>query len=192
MEQEIQKPLSVIDIFEIAQKTCNIFPYSDLVKLDTVDDLFYPEVYDFKLDLPFDSNSCIILYLTKDSYGHWCILNRRLDKNNNYKYAFLDSYGELIDDQLEHIDIKYRKKSDQDERYLTDLLYNAVKNNNDEVNYNNIQLQVLDNKIATCGRYVALFLKYNKLSVEKFVSILENSSNKYNIPMDMLVTIITI
>lgn len=190
MEAQIQKPLGINDMFNIAKKSCNVFPYSQLKFITKIEELFEQNSLTLDSEYPFDDNSCIIIYLTKESFGHWCILNR-LFKNNKYIYSFLDSYGEILDDQLNHINEQFKKRSGQSSRYLTNILNRAVKNSNDQVRYNDVQMQVLGNKISTCGRYVALFLKYNKLTVEEFVKILEKLSKKFDIPLDILITIVT-
>lgn len=190
MEVQVAKPLSTEEIFQIAGKKCNVFRYSDLKNIEHIDELFeYNSEQTLDLDLPFDCNSCVIIYLTKDYFGHWCILNRIGKKN--MIYSFLDSYGEMLDDQLVHINPKYRKLSGQNSRFLSKILHKAA-NNGDQVRYNDVQLQVLSDKISTCGRYVALFLKYNKLTVEEFVKTLEKAVKKYKIPIDTLVTLLTI
>jgi hypothetical protein len=171
---------------------CNVFPYADLKYVTDINELFdYDPFHTLETEYEHDENSCIIIFLTKDYFGHWCILNRKPYKNK-YIYSFLDSYGEMIDDQLDHIDVKYRKKSGQTSNYLSDILYNAVKNTDDQVRYNDIKMQVLSDKIATCGRYAALFLKHNDMLIEDFVKTLENAVKKYRYPIDVLVTMLTI
>lgn len=191
VKDEVQRPLSVEEIFNIAKKSCNVIPYSDMFQIINIDDLFERNpLFSIDSEYPFDDNSCIILYLTSNNYGHWCILNRNEDR-----YDFLDSYGELLDDQLNHINEKYRNTSHQDENYLTTLLYESINNKlggNKEVHYNDIRLQMLNDKIATCGRYVALFLKYNYMPVEEFAETLAEKSEENGIPLDMLVTLMTL
>lgn len=192
MDKEVSRPLSVDEIFSISGKSCNVFPYADLKYINNIDELFdYDPFHIIGTEYPHDENSCIIIFLTKDYFGHWCILNRLL-KNKKYIYSFLDSYGEMIDDQLNHIDEKYKKLSGQSSNFLSDILYNAIKNNDDQVRYNNIKMQVLSDKISTCGRYAALFLKYNDMIIEEFVKTLEKAVDKYKIPIDLLVTMLTV
>lgn len=190
VKKEVQRPLSVSEIFDIAKKSCNVVPYSEMCSIPNIDYLFdRNSLYSIDSEYPFDDNSCIILYLTSDNFGHWCILNRNKERTS---YGFLDSYGEMLDDQLKHIDSKYRHDSNQDANYLSKMLYDLVKDDEAKVNYNDVQLQTLNDKIATCGRYVGLFLKHNDLTVEEFANTLSESSSKYGIPIDMLVTMLTI
>lgn len=200
MDKQVGHPLGTDEIFKIAGKSCNVFPYADLKYVSDINELFeYDPFHVLESEYPHDENSCIIIFLTKDYFGHWCILNRILTQflskgeiKSKYIYSFLDSYGEMIDDQLNHIDKKYRKLSGQTSNFLSDILYNAVKNNDDQVRFNDIKMQVLSNKISTCGRYAALFLKHNDLTVEEFVETLEKAVEKYKYPVDVLVTMLTI
>lgn len=190
LKKEIQKPLSVLEIFDIANKSCNVIPYSDMSQFSNIDELFEENpYYTIQTEYPYDNNSCIILYLTSDKYGHWCILNRNPERT---LYQFLDSYGEMLDDQLHHIDEKFRDSSNQDKNYLSKLLYDLVSNSKTDVHYNDSQMQMLNDKIATCGRYVGLYLKHNQMKVEDFVNTLVKSSDEYQIPLDLLVTMLTI
>lgn len=192
LKKEIQKPLNVLEIFDIAKKSCNLIPYSDMFSFVTIDELFSENpIYSVESKYERDPNSCIILYLTSKHFGHWCILNR-LVRDDKTIYNFLDSYGELLDDQLNHINEEFREVSNQDGNYLTKLLYDCVKDNNSDVHYNDLELQMLNDKIATCGRYVALFLKYNDMTVEEFANTLADASDYYDIPIDMLVTLLTL
>lgn len=195
LNKEIQRPLDVTQIFEIAKKSCNIIPYSDMFQISSIDELFSDNpLYSIQSEYPKDDNSCIILYLTSKNFGHWCILNK-IEDDDKIIYGFLDSYGELLDDQLNHVSEDFKQVSNQEDNYLTTLLYEAIKNvpsNKLSVHYNDTQMQMLNDKISTCGRYVALFLKYNYMTVEDYVKTLTEAAEDYNIPIDMLVTMLTV
>lgn len=189
LDFEVSKPLGIEDIFNIAKKSCNVLPYSQIHTIDNIDYLFdYNPMLTPPSNHPYDPNSCLILYLTATNYGHWCVLNRL--KNT---YQFLDSYGEIFDDQLQHVNETFRKSSDQNERYLTELFHDKVnKKSRTEFHYNDKQLQNLSDEIATCGRYAALFLKFNDMTVEDFVDTINNLSEIHNIDPDHLVTLLSI
>lgn len=183
--------LSPSDIFNIAKKTCNILKYPDLSRLETIDDIFHEgsSLYNtIRPDLPFDNNTCILLYMTRPNFGHWCTLTRRIENDEVVEYDFLDPYGDVIDDQLEFINKKFRKESNQQRAHLCRLLSTT----DIPVHYNDKQLQKLDGKIATCGRYAAIFLKFNQIPVELLANTLIRYSKKYNIDIDDLVTLMTI
>jgi len=193
-KEERNKALSPIDIFNIAGKTCNVLKYPDLKEFENIEELFLEGSSLYKYLAPqydFDDNTCIILYMSKPFFGHWCSISR-IPEKNGIKYQFLDPYGTIIDDQLDYINEKFRKESDQDQAYLCQLLLKAMEEENADVHYNDKQLQKLDGKTSTCGRYAALFLKYNQVPVEKFSEILAKSSKENKIEVDDLVTMMTV
>ncbi len=190
--KEKQKALSTADIFDIAKMTCNVLKYPDLKYMNDLNDLFEESSSDYRLLRPqydFDYNTCILLYMSRPNFGHWCSITRKvdLDAGTRLRIDFLDPYGTIIDDQLDHINQNFRDESDQNKAYLCKLLSNF----NGDVHYNSIQLQKLDGKSSTCGRYAALFLKYNQIPVERFSEILKKASKKNNISVDDLVTAMT-
>ena len=191
-EKEKRKALSTADIFDIAKMTCNVLKYPDLKYMNDLNDLFEESSSDYRLLRPqydFDYNTCILLYMSRPNFGHWCSITRKvdLDAGTRLRIDFLDPYGTIIDDQLDHINQNFRDESDQNKAYLCKLLSNF----NGDVHYNSIQLQKLDGKSSTCGRYAALFLKYNQIPVERFAELLKKASKKSNISVDDLVTAMT-
>ena len=199
-EKEKQKALSTSDIFDIAKKTCNVLKYPDLQYFDTIDELFQESSSNYQLLRPqyeFDDNTCILLYMSKPNFGHWCSITRKsgdaarssLQRVNgaSVRLDFLDPYGTIIDDQLDFISPSFKEESSQDKAYLCKLLSKC----DNDVHYNDIQLQKLDGKSSTCGRYAALFLKYNQIPVERFAKLLKKASVKYSISVDDLVTAMT-
>ena len=192
LARQVAKALSPNDIFTIAGKTCNVIKYPDLSEFNSIDDIFQEgnSLYGMiRPDLPFDDDSCIILYMSKPNFGHWCTINRYRNKKGDLRRIdFLDSYGDMIDDQLEFINKDFRGISNQ----LTAHLCGLLSKEKVPIHYNNIQLQALQGGISTCGRYAALFLKFNNLTVEKFANSLLAASEKYKIPIDQLVTLMTL
>lgn len=191
-EKEKRKALSTADIFDIAKMTCNVLKYPDLKYMNNLNDLFEESSSDYRLLRPqydFDHNTCILLYMSRPNFGHWCSITRKvdLDSGTDLRIDFLDPYGTIIDDQLDYIKKDFRDESDQNKAYLCKLLSDF----NGDVHYNSIQLQKLDGKSSTCGRYAALFLKYNQIPVERFAELLKKASKKSNISVDDLVTAMT-
>lgn len=191
-EKEKRKALSTADIFDIAKMTCNVLKYPDLKYMNDLNDLFEESSSDYRLLRPqydFDYNTCILLYMSRPNFGHWCSITRKVDSDSgtDMRIDFLDPYGTIIDDQLDHINQNFRDESDQNKAYLCKLLSNF----NGDVHYNSTQLQKLDGKSSTCGRYAALFLKYNQIPVERFAELLKKASKKSNISVDDLVTAMT-
>jgi hypothetical protein len=103
-------------------------------------------------------------------------------------YHFLDSYGKEVDEPLKHSDPNFNNNSGQDRNYLAELLLGSGK----DVYYNHNPLQKLDDKIATCGLYCALFLKYNDLTVDDFAKMIKKLSKKHGIPNDTTIALLTL
>lgn len=178
------KALSPTDIFKIAGKTCNVLKYPELSRFNDINEVFEEgsSLYNHLMpDLPFDENTCILLYMTRPNFGHWCTIKRFDDRID-----FLDPYGDQVDDQLDFINKKFRDSSNQDRAHLCRLL---LKSPGREVHYNDLPIQLLDSMTATCGRYAALFLKHD-LHVEDFVNQLVDASLKYRVPIDDIVSYI--
>lgn len=128
----------------------NVIKYNELKNYSSIDDLLKPY------------GECIILYETHVNNGHWvCVFKR------GNKISFFDSLGLKPDDQFHSISIKFRKDNGIRKPYLTYLLTDTPY----EVEYNPYKLQVMDEFIATCGRWVVLRLKLKDLSPSEFANL---------------------
>jgi hypothetical protein len=158
--------LSGNQIIKALNNDTQILTYENIVKCDTIDDLF--ENYD----------NAVILYLTDTNYGHWtCIF-----KNNNVVF-FFDSYGTKPDGQFKSIPDYINKMHQQTYKYLTDLLYHCPY----EVRFNQYKLQKHGEGINTCGRWVIERLRNKDLNENEFANIfLKSGMNP-----DKLVTLLT-
>lgn len=138
----------------------------------------YDKVRDYKTieDLLGVHKKCVILYLTSPTYGHYvCVWE--------YKGSiiFFDSYGILIDNELNFVPNHLKKELGSNHRYLTELMYNSKK----PIEYNQYQLQKKANNIATCGRWCCCRLKNYTISTDEFASIF--NAVKREIPLDELI-----
>ena len=187
---EIRKILNVsttpIDIYRIAEKTCNIFTYPEIVRFKKIEQLFKKGNSELEISsrsivhLPFDSKCCVILYMTGDHCGHWTILIK-----NKYGINFLDSYGDVVDSQFKYID---NDIPGQGNKHLIKLL---LKYKGD-VYYNEVRMQSLSDNVSTCGRYCALFLRYDYMLVDEFVKSIKNAARKNKITCDEVVCALSI
>lgn len=185
--QDIDRILSLsttpIDLYKIGGKRCNVFTYPEISKFTSISQLFKKGNSELEkncsLLLPFTNKCCIILYLNGPRSGHWTMLNKR--KN---AIDFLDSYGDVIDDQLQYVN---KNIIGQNKKKLIGLL----KKYHGDVWYNDIKLQKLSSNISTCGRYCGLYLKYNYMNVDKFCNMLVKCSDNFGITTDQLVCILT-
>lgn len=175
-------PTNPIDIYRIAGKRCNIFEYPEIMHFGHIDDLFELGNSDVEAmcdeDLPFDKKCAIILYKSSDDFGHWCLIKKHKDA-----YHFLDSYGGVVDDSLEHSD---KSMLGQDKNYLSKLLLDSEK----DVYYNHNPLQ--NDKTSTCGHYCAMYLKYSDLSVDDFADLIKTLSERHKMSNDMVISLLTI
>jgi hypothetical protein len=167
----VREPLSTKDVYKLMEGKTKILTYPQLKKFSNLDTLLVP--YD----------NVIILYLTKERFGHYCCVARR-----NGKICFFDSYGgdKKPDEQLDFINPQFRLKSDQGYPYLTKLLYEAPE----PVEYNEYIYQAKGPSIATCGRHCVCFIK-SGLDIDGYNKYINKLSKKYNMNFDELVTYLT-
>lgn len=176
-------PTTPYDLFKIAGKKCNVFTYPEITKFKNYRELFKKGNSNFTSNddgYIFDDSFCIILYLTGERNGHWTCVSRNKNGIN-----FLDSYGDVIDDQLQHVDMNI---IGQNKKHLIKLLQKSNK----PVYYNDMQIQKYSDNIATCGRYCALYLKYNYMLVDDFVKKLIDKAKENNISVDTLVCLLSL
>lgn len=180
----LNKSTSPEDIFRIAGKKCNVYTYPEITKFRSIDELFKKGrseiVNNSKSKLPFDCSCCIILYMSGPNYGHWTILTK-----NDYGINFLDSYGDVIDGQLIHVD---QTIPGQNKKHLLKLLTRCKH----KIYYNDLKLQKMSQNIATCGRYCALYLKYDYMNVDDFVKLIKNKSEEYGLTPDEIVCVLSL
>lgn len=179
----LEIPTTPFDLFKIAGKKCNVLTYPEISKFKSYKQLFKrgnSEFTNFDDGYSFDNKFCIILYMTGDRCGHWtCLCDNKTGIN------FLDSYGDVIDDQLQYVNINILG---QHKKHLLKLLSRAKK----PIYYNDLQLQRFSNNIATCGRYCALYLRYNNMPVDDFIKMLLDKANEYKISPDTLVCLLSL
>lgn len=156
-------------LFNLMDKKINLMKYSLLKKYKNIDEALYPH------------NKLVLLYETKDNYGHWvCVW-----KNNKGDIHFFDSYGEMPDDQFNFIPEFFKKHTYGTSLYpegmpkLTQLLYDYVNKTGNKVKYNEFLFQ--GKNTFTCGKWVILRLLYPNLTeyeFKKFIDLLKNTYEK--------------
>lgn len=155
MEKQIKtllnKSLSNDEIMNIIDGKANLIPYSKVHKYKTLDQLLGKY------------KACIILYETKQNYGHWCCIFMNTPK----LCEFFDPYGLFPDVELKFINNNYAKMSYQDKKYLTQLMIDSPY----LLSYNHFPFQQLKEGVNTCGRWVALRLLFRHLLLDDFIKI---------------------
>jgi hypothetical protein len=142
---EIARPLSNHEIDAWLRKNgilCNFYAY------DKLDDNM--ELYDL-----FSRDGCaIILYNISDqNTGHWCCLIR----HNKNTIEFFDSYASKLDANLKYSRSKFPT--------ITAIL---KKNKVENVVFNNMRFQRMNNAISTCGRHCAFRVLMKHMPLEEY------------------------
>ena len=110
----------------------------------------------------------VLLYETKNNFGHWTSILRTPEGIEHF-----DSYGYKPDEEFEFIPKKFRYKSNQDHKYLLDMLIKSKE----PVNYSQYNLQG-DLPMATCGRWVILRNLFKDLTIDQFAHMILKTRNQ--------------
>lgn len=152
----VNKAISIdLDGMNMKELTLNkyeVVVYEDIVKYKSLKDLLGP------------NKGVILLYETTSKYaGHWtCVW---ISEQN--KIMFFDSYGFAPDEEIKYS--QYLINSVQ-KRLLTSLFIKDGRN----IEFNKYRLQKWKNKVNTCGRWVALRIRWRHLSHQEFFRLFNN------------------
>jgi hypothetical protein len=155
MNELLAYAVSSADISKITGNN-NIIPYRKIKLYNTIDDLLGT------------NNACFILYETEYYYGHWVLVSR----SGNLIEHF-DSYGYKPEAEKTFIT---NKNLIEPINYLNILL----KNSPYQVSYNEFPLQILDDSIGTCGKWVMLRYFLKDMCLYDFKNMLFNDMKKIN------------
>jgi len=161
--------LSNTEVMHLIDGKANLIQYPQLVNVTNIDQILEPY------------GACIILFLTKQNYGHWtCVF-----KVNNNTIEYFDPYGLFIDEALDfNKDNYFRIENNQNYAHLTYLLYHSKY----EITYNQYKFQSKKKGVSTCGRHTAMRLIMRNLSLDEYKKYITS----FNIDPDELVTLLTI
>ncbi len=164
--------LSNKEIAKLLNNKCKIVTYPELSKVHSIDELFNPY------------GCFILLYLTKDNYGHWCAVIKHDDK-----IEFFDPYGgnSEPDTELKVIPEHFRQRSGQDYPHLTALLYESGY----PIEYNHIKFQKHDKGTNTCGRHCAIRCSLKHMDLNHYHQYMNDLSKEFNLDADALATLLT-
>lgn len=170
LQEKEQKALSGSDILKLLNGSTKIIKYSELSKFSNINQLL------------FGYNSCVILILSKENYGHWVCVTR-----NGNNLEFFDSYGYFVDDPIyfKNTSKYFRKHNGQDLPLLTYLFLIASYEYN--ITYNDLRFQKMEKNIATCGRHVVCRIKYKNLDLYDYYYFLKSIGDD----LDKVVTLLT-
>ena len=162
--------LSNYEVLELINGKANLIQYPELATKNNIDEILHPY------------GACIILYLTRKNYGHWCCLFRFKDDPNLLE--FFDPYGLFVDDELNFkMNENFRKINNQDYPHLTHLLYISPY----KISYNQYKFQKKLKGVATCGRHTSMRLLLRDLPLDNYKKFMTST----NYTPDELVTMLT-
>lgn len=151
--------LSGEDIHRITDGKARIIEYEEIENIHSIDDLLG------------EFGAVIILYETRKNYGHWVCLFR----TGNKTLEFFDPYGLKLDQELDIApDYNTRLHNGVLTPHLTALMELCA---GCKVNSNTTQLQNNLEHTNTCGRWVALRIRFRGISLKRFIELMTN--NKY-------------
>jgi len=149
-----KKDLSNEDILRITKGKVKIIEYKELHNATSLEPFLEPY------------GSLVILYETREGYGHWvCLIKRGINS-----LEFFDPYGFKVDEELNLINEMHirRNSENQIQPHLTAL----IQSGGYRVSSNLTKLQKFKKDVNTCGRWVALRILLKNMSIEKFTKLL--------------------
>tara|TARA_R110002073_G_scaffold179166_1_gene337665 strand:+ start:1330 stop:1857 length:528 start_codon:yes stop_codon:yes gene_type:complete len=146
--------LSKENILEITNNGCDVVVYHNLGDYNSLENLLG------------DKGAVILLYETKQNFGHWVALF--YTDSSQQEIEFFDSYGFKPDEEL-----NYAKYDDQP--YITEL----IQKSNKKIIYNTKKLQTFKEDINTCGRWTSLRIAMREVPLQKFQYLFKNNKS-YN------------
>lgn len=142
----------------------NLMSYEEITKCRTIYDVLGPY------------KQCVIIYEEKENVGHWCCVFMR----DNGDIEFFDSYGFMIDDQVNFQDyydtilppMMNRNGMKIRLNYLAYLIWKyAGYKPGARIHYNDHRLQQARKGIATCGRWVLVRLWMKHMLIDDFAEM---------------------
>jgi hypothetical protein len=177
IEKQYTKAFSDTDIKKLCDNKVKIIMYSKLCKIKDISQILKPH------------GACVILYETKQNYGHWCVLLEQKSGKKKKNIEHFDSYGMKPDDELAYIPENYKHTGGEDYPWLTYLLAKATspKGKYNKVAYNDYPLQESKNDISTCGRWCGMRVVLKQLNIDQFIKLF----TKQKLKPDWYVTALT-
>ena len=154
MNKLISEALSNEDIMTLINGKANLLTYPELSNYDNIFDCFGKY------------GAFVLLYETKQNFGHWtCVL-----KVDDDIIEHFDSYGILPDDELKFVPDYFRDMNNEEFPHLTYLLYKSGC----KIIYNDHKLQKKGVGINTCGRHVSCRINYRNIPIDNYAQILND------------------
>ena len=148
------KSFSDKNLSYLCEGRVNVLEYGDLAHMDDIDQALG------------EHGAAIILYETRENYGHWCALIR----TSPISLEWFDPYGGAPDSELQFVPDYFRHESHQDYPHLTALIANSRYR---MCEFNDIRLQQFKRDVNTCGRWCGLrvAMAHDGVSLPEFIDL---------------------
>jgi hypothetical protein len=153
--------LSDSDIHRITDGQCHIIKYEDLEHVSSLEEILEP------------FGCVMILYQTAARFGHWVTLFRTGAKEKG-KLEFFDPYGLKVDQELD-IDNEFHLREHNGVK--TPHLSALIAKGGYKVKSNTKQLQKILRHVQTCGRHVAMRIRFRDASLPKYIKMLTTNAH---------------
>ena len=170
MDKLLNYSLSDSDMRRILPRT-KFTPYNEIHHLNNIEELLGSD------------GTAVIMYLTKERYGHWVCLFLKPDGNLSY----FNSYGSEPDYEMTSRIIKPSVRIAQNQ--VMPHLYELICKSGKKCEYNDYKLQ--DENVSTCGRHVVLRLWNKHLNADEYANRLIKLAQVSKKPIDVVVSILT-
>lgn len=140
---------------------CEIITYDRLKNLNEITDLFK------------NSDKIALLYHVQAfNSGHWvCLVKDELAK----MIFYFDSYGEIPDEVLDHVEKSIKNMCNQNHKYLSELILESGYS----CDYSPKPLQKMKRNINTCGRFIVGRMINSDLTNDEYSDLFgENPDNE--------------
>ena len=161
-----KKTLSNHEILEKLENKANLMTYSDLMQYDNLDDALGQH------------DALVLLYETKENFGHWVAIFKRGNLIEHF-----DSYGYFPDDELDFIPDYFREIEGIDYPHLSYLLDKSPY----KLSFSEHKLQKHKEDVNTCGRWVIARLLLRHLPLKDFEKLFKGKE----FDPDFIVTLFT-
>lgn len=145
--------LSGEDLHRIVDGKANILSYEQLENVSSIEELLQPY------------GASIILYETKENFGHWVCLFEKGEKS----LEFFDPYGLKMDEELNFSNELHLR---QHQGVITPHLTALVEAGGYKVKSNTTQLQKFLEDVNTCGRHCGMRLRLRSHSLKEFITLM--------------------
>lgn len=165
IEKQKNIALSGKQVLKLVNYKAKIIRYPELHTYGTLEDCLMPY------------GAFFLLYEAQPMSGHWCCVTL-----SNGVVTFFDPYGGAPDSQLNHIDLNFRKQSNQYYPLLTKLLNECPY----KVTWNKTQFQNLVKGVRDCGRWCSMRILMKDMTNKQFTYLFKSKDS------DDLITYLTL